>query len=103
MHAYSVIALLHAASAMTSTLPPTTTTPVQLSMAQQLRLPSCLFPQPAMRVVLHLFSGHRRPGDVQEALEAKTQGWHTPVHMLSLDVAISEEYGNLRGYNVVAR
>eukprot|EP00974_Lingulodinium_polyedra_P100366 9721360-Lingulodinium_polyedra.AAC.1 len=59
--------------------------------------------QPDAIIVLHLFNGHRRRGDVQEALELATAGWQTPVWMLSLDVAVDPVRGNLRGFEAVAK
>lgn len=46
-------------------------------------------------IFLHLFSGHRRQGDVQEAIHAyaEKQGWMAKA--LSVDVVISLKYGDL--------
>ena len=46
-------------------------------------------------IFLHLFSGYRRPGDVQEAIHeyATQMGWSAKA--LSVDIATSVEYGDL--------
>ncbi len=44
---------------------------------------------------LHLFSGHRRIGDVQEAVEQVAQSRGLQVQALSVDVVISLKYGDL--------
>ena len=64
MHAYSLMALLHAASAMTSTLPPTTTTPVQtphiLTSAEIVRRAPSKGNDRRPVVVLHGLLGQKR-------------------------------------------
>ena len=64
MHACTVIALLHAASAMTSTLPPTTTTPVQtphiLTSAEIVRRAPSKGNDRRPVVVLHGLLGQKR-------------------------------------------
>ena len=50
-------------------------------------------------MVAHVFSGHRRPGDVQEMLEKMNLPGHN-LHVLSIDIIFSEQYGNLVGPKV---
>lgn len=45
-------------------------------------------------IFIHLFSGHRREGDLQQAIEG-LGGNTTEVMALSVDVVISESFGNL--------
>lgn len=45
-------------------------------------------------MIAHLFSGHRRPGDLQEFLERIMIEPHE-VKVLSVDIVFSEELGNL--------
>eukprot|EP00972_Heterocapsa_arctica_P012835 1886847-Heterocapsa_arctica.AAC.1 len=44
--------------------------------------------EPVAYFVLHLFSGQRRPGDVQHELEALLAASPVPLWVLSLDVAV---------------
>lgn len=46
-------------------------------------------------LVVHLFSGRRRPGDVQHHLQSMAQGCGLPLLILSLDTAVTLEFGNL--------
>ena len=46
-------------------------------------------------ILLHLFSGHRRPGDVQEEFERLQSTSQFPIYGVSVDVVISMKYGNL--------
>eukprot|EP00438_Fugacium_kawagutii_P008115 Skav222136 [mRNA] locus=scaffold1181:973586:979189:+ [translate_table: standard] len=62
------------------------------------QLPSVSIPRHIPRpvqFVLHLFSGRRRPGDLQSHLEALASQLHHEVRVLSLDVAIDPTLGNL--------
>ena len=46
-------------------------------------------------VFLHLFSGPRRPGDLQEAIELFANERNLSIRALSVDVVISLEYGDI--------
>ena len=46
-------------------------------------------------VFLHLFSGPRRPGDLQEAIELFANENNLSIRALSVDVVISMEYGDI--------
>lgn len=50
------------------------------------------------RVVLHAYSGRRRPGDVQFYLDKFQQAQAEPyiLHIVSMDIVIDEEYGDAR-------
>ena len=48
-----------------------------------------------MRIFLHLFSGHRREGDVQECVEAYSQSVGGTIAALSVDLVVSEKWGDL--------
>ena len=52
--------------------------------------------------ILHLFAGHRRPGDLQEALEELAPAYGCRVRIISMDLAIDPVKGNLRNPEVVA-
>ena len=58
-----------------------------------------LAPSPPIRgrqtVFLHIFSGHRRPGDLQEAVERAGLHPELPGVALSVDIVIEEMAGNL--------
>lgn len=45
------------------------------------------YPEKGERLVLHLFSGPRRPGDFHEAVEMLSAQWGSPLRVLSLDTA----------------
>ena len=47
------------------------------------------------KIFLHLFSGHRRDGDVQQAVEQVGMAQGSETKALSIDIVISEEFGNL--------
>ena len=46
-------------------------------------------------IFLHLFSGHRREGDLQQAVEQMGRNGERETMALSVDIIISEEFGNL--------
>ena len=46
-------------------------------------------------ILLHLFSGHRRHGDVQDEFEKLQKTSIYPLHGLSVDIVISVEFGNI--------
>ena len=77
--------------------------PVDVRVGGHAAVREVCFLQPRALVVLHLFSGHRREGDLQAQLEDLTAAWETPVHVLSLDVAVHATLGDLRGYDNVAK
>ncbi len=52
---------------------------------------------------LHLFSGHRRVGDLQEAVERLAGDLHIAVKALSVDVVISLRYGDLLKTETLSR
>ena len=47
------------------------------------------------RIFLHLFSGHRREGDVQERVEAYSDAVNGAIKALSVDLVVSETWGDL--------
>ena len=60
---------------------------IQTRVARPLRLRQVVF--------LHLFSGHRREGDLQQAIERIGTTIGQDIVALSVDIVISESYGNL--------
>ena len=46
-------------------------------------------------VIAHLFSGHRREGDVHHSLALLPEQLKRPIRVLSLDTAVHQEVGNL--------
>eukprot|EP00959_Pyramimonas_sp_CCMP1952_P159630 3339010-Pyramimonas_sp.AAC.1 len=46
-------------------------------------------------LVLHLFSGHRRPNDIQDHLEKLAAEWSVPLMVLSLDVQNNADRGGM--------
>ena len=46
-------------------------------------------------VIAHLFSGHRREGDVHHSLTLFAEQLKRPIRVLSLDTAVHQEVGNL--------
>eukprot|EP00438_Fugacium_kawagutii_P028742 Skav229642 [mRNA] locus=scaffold649:313161:315617:+ [translate_table: standard] len=52
-------------------------------------------PFSAHRVLLHLFSGRRRYGDIQDYLERLPPQEGTTLHVLSIDIVFDDRWGNL--------
>ena len=48
-----------------------------------------------VKVILHLFSGRRRPGDLQQWLECHATVLQCQIAVLSLDVAVDADHGDL--------
>ena len=63
------------------------------SMAWVDKLPKTIFWP--VRVILHLFSGRRRPGDLQQCAEAHAGALQCQLVVLSLDVAVDPLHGDL--------
>lgn len=47
------------------------------------------------RIILHAFSGRRRPGDLQCFLESCEVPPGTTYHVISLDIVVSSQHGNI--------
>ncbi|CAK9005854.1 unnamed protein product [Durusdinium trenchii] len=56
---------------------------------------ACIYRLHSEVYVLHFFSGRRRAGDLQQALEGLTPPDATMLFVISLDVMVSVEHGNL--------
>ena len=67
-----------------------------LDLLQTVPMPMYMQPgdQP-FYIIAHLFSGRRRPGDIHERLHYWAQQFGVRVLVLSLDIANSQEFGNL--------
>eukprot|EP00438_Fugacium_kawagutii_P003816 Skav230263 [mRNA] locus=scaffold3387:126512:129952:- [translate_table: standard] len=64
--------------------------------------PGPVRPLGAHRIVLHLFSGRRRPGDIQTFLEALPCKEGTTLHIISLDLIFHARWGDLSRDDVQA-
>ena len=56
----------------------------------------CPRPVGKHRIFLHLFSGRRRPGDLQFYMDEFAQNFdHCYLHVISLDIVVDDKWGNL--------
>ena len=60
---------------------------------------ACVYRLHSEIYVLHFFSGRRRAGDLQQALEGLTPPDATMLFVISLDVMVSADHGNLTDEN----